>query len=156
MSSDYGFQKVIGVEFAQDLHLISRRNISIYEHYTQRPSNIVTAYMDAVDLSIPNVPAVLFFYAPFKGKVMEKVLNNVSVSMATNPREILLIFCGNSPATIELFKTLEFQCKELKLRADWSRFIQYQAFMSITTIYDPPLTTYFDPPGCIVFITSCS
>ena len=28
--------------------------------------------------------------------------------------------------------------------------------VSITTIYDPPLTTDIDPPGCLIFITSCS
>ena len=60
---------------------------------------------------------------------MEKVLNNLSTSYATNPREILLLFYGRNPKTIEMFRELRFQCRELRLRADWSRFIQYRAFI---------------------------
>ncbi|MFC1920003.1 hypothetical protein ACFLWX_04350 [Chloroflexota bacterium] len=129
MASDYGFRKVIGVEFAQDLHRISSRNVAIYEHYTKKPNNIVTYCMDAVEFSLPNVPVVLFFYSPFKEKVMEKVLNNVSTSIAMNPRDCLLLFLGFNPDTLELLKALKFQCRELKLRADWSRFIQYPTFI---------------------------
>ena len=129
MASHYGFRKVTGVEFAQDLHLISSRNVAIYKRHIKEPRNIVTICADVVDFPLPKVPVVLFFYSPFRGKVMEKVLNNVSASFSINPRKILLLFYGYNPHTIELFKALKFHCRELKLHADWSRFIQYRIFI---------------------------
>lgn len=129
LASECGFKKVIGVEFAQELHRIATENTAIYKHYTQKPSNIETVCMDAVKFPIPNAPLVIFFYSPFRGEAMERVLNNISTSFAINPREIILIFYGRNPSSIELLKATKFRCRELQLRTDWSRLTQYQGFL---------------------------
>lgn len=129
MASAYGFNRIIGVEFAQELHRIATSNVFVYENYTKKPSKIDNVYEDATSFAIPNSPLVVFFYSPFKGKVMEHVLNNISTSFTVNPRKIILIFYGQNPKSIELLKAMNFQCKELQLRPDWSRFNQYRSFL---------------------------
>ena len=129
LASDYGFKKIIGVEFAQELHRIATKNVAIRNRYTRKPSNIETICMDAAEFPIANVPLVIFFYSPFRGKAMERVLNNVSTSFAMNPREIVLAFYGRNSETIEVLKATGFECRELELRPDWSRSIQYRGFL---------------------------
>ena len=129
LASEYGFKKIIGIEFAEELHRIATENVAIYERFTQRTINIETICMDAVEFPIPNVPVVIFFYSPFKAKVIEHVLSNVLLSLAMNPREIILIFYGQNPNTVKLFKATGFRCRELELCADWSQFTQYQGFL---------------------------
>lgn len=129
LASDHGFKRVIGVEFAQELHHTANKNVEIYERYTRKPSNIETICMDATEFPIPEGPVVIFFYSPFIGRVMEKILNNVSKSFAATPRKIVLVFCGRNTESIELLRATGFECRELEIRSDWSRFIQYQALL---------------------------
>jgi SAM-dependent methyltransferase len=129
LASEYGFKKITGVEFAQELHHIARENIAIWRHSAQKPSAIEAICMDAIDFPIPKSPFVIFFYSPFKGTVMEQVVNNVLTSYTMNPREIVLIFYGPYSETKKPLNLPEFQGRELELRADWSQFIKYRCFL---------------------------
>jgi len=130
IAAEYGFRKSIGVEFAQDLHCIATENIAIYKkRHPQQAYDIEAICMDAMEYPLPNAPLVSFFYSPFTGKVMEQVLNNISASFAGHPREIIMVFYGQKPESIALFKATGFPYRELKLRADWSQLIQYRAFL---------------------------
>jgi len=129
LASEYGFRKIIGVEFASELHKIGTKNVTILERDARKPSRIETVCMDATEFVIPDVPVVLFFYSPFKGQVMERVLRNVLTSFATHPREIVLVFYGNNSVSIDLLKATKWPCRELALHADWSRFTNYQCFV---------------------------
>lgn len=129
LASEYGFQKVVGIEFAEELHRKSNENVAIYELYTQKSSNIETFCMDAVEFPIPKVPLVIFFYSPFGGRVMHQVLNNITTSLTSNPRKIIMVFYGRSPSSLRLLKATQFHCRELQLHADWSKFIHYRGFL---------------------------
>jgi SAM-dependent methyltransferase len=129
LASEYGFKKIIGVEFAQELHRIASKNVAIWNRNAQKPSTIETICMDAIGFPIPNMPLVIFFYSPFKGTVMEHVVNNVLTSYTMNLREIVLIFYGPYSETKKPLIFTEFQGRELELRADWSQFIKYRCFL---------------------------
>jgi hypothetical protein len=43
-----------------------------------------------------------------------------------------LIFFGENPESIDLFRTLAFHEKELRLRPDWARLKNYRAFLFIS------------------------
>jgi hypothetical protein len=60
---------------------------------------------------------------------MKEILNNVSKSFAATPREIVLVFYGRNPKSIGLLRATGFECRELEIRSDWSRFIQYRALL---------------------------
>ena len=81
-----GFREVFGVEFAKELHDAAERNVR---------SAGVTAQMvlgDAGDFVIPSGPCTLFFFNPFKSKVMEKIVQNVLSSHKTEPRHIIIVY----------------------------------------------------------------
>ena len=132
LASDYGFKKITGVEFAQELHRIASKNIAIWNRNAQKPSTIENICMDAIEFPIPKVPLVIFFYSPFKGTVMQQVVNNVLTSHTMNPREIVLIFYGPYSETKRPLNLSEFQCRELELSSDWSHFIKYRCFFFVS------------------------
>jgi predicted RNA methylase len=129
LASEYGFKKIIGVEFAQELHRIASKNVVLWNHNTRKRRTIETICMDAIEFAIPNVPLVIFFYSPFKGTVMEHVVNNVLTSYTMNSREIVLIFYGPYTETKKPLNLPEFQGRELELSADWSQFVKYRCFL---------------------------
>lgn len=130
LSSEYGFKKIIGVEFSQELHHIATQNIAIYNRRTQKASNVESICTDAVKFSFPDSPMVIFLFSPFEGKVMEQFLNNLSTSISTNPRDFVIIFSGSSPETIKILESTTFRWEELKTRSDWSQFMKYECLLS--------------------------
>lgn len=129
LASSYGFRNVIGVEFAEELHTIARKNVESYEHTTGKSTTIQTFCLDAVQFPIPVGPVVIFFYSPFMDKVLEQVLENIQNSFTAHPRKVILLFYGENQKSIQLFKATSFPYRELDLRADWSRLRQYRGFM---------------------------
>ncbi len=129
LASDYGFRRITGVEFAPELHEIAMRNVAVLERNAGGPGNVEALCMDATEYAIPNVPVVLFFYSPFTGSVMEQVIGNVLTSFAMQPREMVLLFYGSNPNSIDLLKATHWPCRELAIHADWSRFTNYRGFI---------------------------
>src|SRR5262249_51117181 len=101
LAAEYEFKKVIGVEFAEELHRIASDNVAAWERQRGRRGNIHTVCMDAAEFPIPATPVVVFFYSPFRGSVMDSVLDNLRTSLAINPRRIVMIYYGHNRATIE-------------------------------------------------------
>jgi len=91
-ASDYPFDKIIGVEFAPDLHECATRNLANYRSASQKCLNLATICADAVDYSLPLTPLVLFFSSPFSLKVMQLVLERMLLSFERHPREGYLIY----------------------------------------------------------------
>ena len=129
MASRYGFKKIVGVEFSPDLHRIASNNVAVYESRLGRTTDMETVCEDATRYRIPPGPLVLFFHSPFIGRVMERVLANISESYAADHRSIILIFHGKNPRSIEMFEALGFSETELELRPDWTRFISYRSIV---------------------------
>jgi hypothetical protein len=129
LASDYAFRKITGVEFASELHTTAAKNVGIFERDTGGPGRIKALCMDAAEFPIPEVPVVLFFHSPFKGLVMERVLGNILTSFAAHPREIVLIFYGTNPQSIDLLKATRWPYRELALHADWSRFTKFRSLV---------------------------
>jgi SAM-dependent methyltransferase len=129
LASQYGFKKIIGVEFAPELHHIAAQNVKIWESRSQKPSGIETVCMDAVQFPIVNEPMVVFLYSPFVGSVLQSVLDNLTGSLARHSRDVVLIFYGANPESIRLLEATGLMCQELKLRLDWSHFTHYRALI---------------------------
>jgi len=132
MASEYGFKKIIGVEFAKELHNIATTNVGIYKSSTKKSTDIETICQDATIFPIPNEKLVIFFYSPFKGKVLEQVLTNISLSFAMNHKKIILVFYGENPESLKLFKALNFQSIEHELRKELFRLKNYRRILFIS------------------------
>lgn len=109
MASRWPFKRIIGVEFAKELHDIAARNVEIYKDPRQCCHDIQSTCIDAREFEIPVDNCVLFFYRPFSGLVFREVLERVVFSYRSNPRKIYLIYC--CPFSDDPFKLLDFAKK---------------------------------------------
>jgi hypothetical protein len=83
-------RRVIGVELSQELSAIARRNV----HQAQprlrcRDVEVITCSADAYVL--PPAPLTIFFWNPFGGEILERVLDNIRESHRERPRPIRII-----------------------------------------------------------------
>jgi hypothetical protein len=94
MASNYPFRRIVGVEFARELHEIACRNIRTYHCPNQQCFDITSIHGDATEFELPDGPVVLYFNNPFRGPVMEAVVGNVKRSLETAPRPALILSYG--------------------------------------------------------------
>lgn len=84
LASEYPFECIIGVEFAESLVEIARRNI--------KDSRIETLYADVTEYELPPVPTILFLYNPFGEAIMDVVAQRTAASLVKSPRELLVLY----------------------------------------------------------------
>src|SRR5262249_36015932 len=94
LAATYPFRSVIGVELSASLCLIAKRNIDNVR-LKLRCQEIKIVNVNAVDYTVPDEVSVMFFFNPFRGPVMEKVLANIMVSLRAKPRRVLILFYGD-------------------------------------------------------------
>jgi len=92
LASDWPFKKLVGVEFAGELHRVAQDNIRKYKSPTQKCRNFELAHLDAANYPIPNEKTIFFLFNPFHGEVMAKVLSNIQRSLAEHPRDVFIIY----------------------------------------------------------------
>ena len=86
-ASDFQFKKIVGVEFSKQLYEKSIDNLEKVNH-----SNISVFYDDATKFNLDDNLNIFFFFSPFYGSVMERVLKNIEQSYLSNQREIIIIY----------------------------------------------------------------
>jgi SAM-dependent methyltransferase len=108
MASEYKFKKIVGVEFAEELHRIAEKNLLAYSNANQRCYDIELVLGDAADLDIPEEKCVFYVHNPFRGAehVLAKIISNIYASYRANPRSMYLVYVN--PISQSLFDELEF------------------------------------------------
>jgi hypothetical protein len=94
VASEFPFQRIVGVEFASELHAIAVDNVKRYRSATQRCRDIACIHGDAMKFSFPDAPIILFMYNPFGPAVMVPVLRNLQQSIERNPRDVILLYAA--------------------------------------------------------------
>jgi hypothetical protein len=92
LASELPFKKVIGVEFAPDLHRIAERNVQSFRSANQQCKDIELVCMDAAAYGLPPGPLVLFFFNPFGADVMARVIDNLRRSLQEQPRPVVVLY----------------------------------------------------------------
>jgi SAM-dependent methyltransferase len=100
LAAEYPFRRILGVEFAVELHQAAQRNIQRYRYFKRRCKNIESLNMDASEFEFPNENLVIHLFDPFGGAVMEKVLDNLAASLRRNPRHIIVTMLYPEYATV--------------------------------------------------------
>lgn len=88
----FPFRRIIGVEFAKELHAIAEQNIRAFRSPRQRCFDIRSIWMDAADFEIPEGNCVFYFFHPFWSEVMARVLCNMERSHRAQPRVFLALY----------------------------------------------------------------
>jgi predicted RNA methylase len=94
VAATHPFKRIVGVEFARELHEIAVRNIRTYGNPAQRCFQIESVHADASEYELPLEPLVLYFNNPFRKSVMSAVIENVAQSLTTSPRPAFVVSYG--------------------------------------------------------------
>jgi SAM-dependent methyltransferase len=87
MATDYPFRRIIGVEFAAELHATAMANLAI------RPDpRIELINADATRYELPPTPLVLFLFNPFDASVVAEVARRALASWNENPRSMYVVY----------------------------------------------------------------
>jgi hypothetical protein len=91
VAAEVPFRRILGVEFARELHLEAKQNLLRYRYRKQRCHAIESLNMHAGDFAFPNENLVLYFFNPFPAPVLERVLRNLSASLEQHPRDVFML-----------------------------------------------------------------
>jgi len=111
LAARYGFKRVIGVEFARSLHEIAERNIAIYRSRNEGTPPVDLHCADAVDFTLPDADAMLFFYNPFGCEVLSQICRNIEVAFRSRPRTLVIAY--RNPVHANVFDSLGFLTREI-------------------------------------------
>jgi Methyltransferase domain len=86
LARQYGFSRLVGVEFVSKLCEIARKNLAT----ANCPSEILC--MDATQYTFPNEPLVIYMFNPFGIKPMRELARNLELSLSQFPRDAYVIY----------------------------------------------------------------
>ena len=89
----YPFRRVIGVEFARELHEIARSNLGKYPP-SLRKTEVELVHGDALDFDPPPGHLVLYLYEPFEAPVTRRLLRRIERFAAD--RDVLVAYVWSS------------------------------------------------------------
>ncbi|MGH9322975.1 MAG: hypothetical protein ACRD3V_24195 [Vicinamibacteria bacterium] len=92
LAAHYAFQRVVGVELWEDLHLVALENLSRFRRHRACATSATSLRVDARDFALPEVPLVLYFFNPFPEEVLAFVLSNLRQSLERAPRRVYVLF----------------------------------------------------------------
>ena len=92
LASEFPFRRVIGIEFAPELHAVAERNIPKYGHGPNGCREVESVCMDFFDFVLPPEPLVLFLFDPCTDVVFPRILERIRDSLRAHPRPLYLIY----------------------------------------------------------------
>jgi hypothetical protein len=92
LASTYKFKKIIGIEFAHELHAVAEANVRRHMARLGRIGEVECILADAAQWQPPEEKLVIYLFNPFGADVMERVLANVERSLVERPRDLHLIY----------------------------------------------------------------
>jgi SAM-dependent methyltransferase len=128
LAAEHPFRRIIGVEFASDLHALAQQNVKTYRNPNQVCFQIEPVHIDATQYEFPLEPLLIYFYYPFDQSVMEPVIQNLNRSLAEHPRDVVLVY--HNPVLSEVVES----ASQLRVYAQSTYFAsRYTIFRSIAS-----------------------
>ena len=93
LAAERGFSRVIGVEFALELHQVATTNVAAFD--TANPNlagRIQLFHADATTFAMPPTPLVIFLFNPFDAVICREVAKNIMQSWKASPRPIHIFY----------------------------------------------------------------
>jgi SAM-dependent methyltransferase len=84
------FRKVIGVEISGELVEIARHNLARLKR--RRSGQVEIHHADAAAFAVPDDANVFFFFNPFSGATLARVVERIRGSWTAHPREVFFIY----------------------------------------------------------------
>jgi hypothetical protein len=100
MASFFPFRRIVGVEFAADLHRIAESNIAKFRAEGMQCRDIRSVHADAAEWSVPEEPLLCYFYEPFEAPVLARTLARLRMSFAQRPRPLVIVYHHTNSASV--------------------------------------------------------
>ncbi len=91
VASEFPFKKVLGLEFAPELHRVAEENIRSFRSDRQKCADIESINVDFSLFDLPLDPLVLYFYDPCRGRVLSEVVKRIRDSIQKAPRPFRIV-----------------------------------------------------------------
>ena len=112
----YGFTKIKGVDFAQEVCDIAKRHMQkISPQYPQMEYRVLCK--NVLDYDIQSGESVFFMFNPFSDEIISKFLEKVNASIEQYPRTVYFLYV--SPRYIETFFEFEYEPVYRKRKLKW-------------------------------------
>ena len=115
LASQYPFQAIGGIEFAEELHDDAVMNIAQFPRSRMKCRNVECVLHDASALGPPDGESVHYFFNPFSRELFAEVLHNIVVSYRKRPRRLYLILVDPPGVSDMIDNSGVFQRHELPL-----------------------------------------
>jgi hypothetical protein len=92
LAAPFPFRRLIGVEFARELHEIAAANLLSWRDANGRSADFQLHCIDATEFDFPREPLVLFLYNPFGPAVVARVAQRLLDSYVGSPRPIYVLY----------------------------------------------------------------
>ncbi len=100
VASEFGFKEVRGVEFARELCVIARQNCARFKTASGDRAECRIIEADVTTYAFQKDESVFFMFNPFDEIILQKVLDNIQLSVEAEPRKILIIYFNPRAAKI--------------------------------------------------------
>ncbi len=87
-----GFRKQIGVEYSPKLAQTAQTNLKKFSDQNRVKMNFEIVNADAAQFEIPENADCFYFFNPFDAFILNKVMQNITKSLETHPRKILIVY----------------------------------------------------------------
>lgn len=95
VASEYGFRRVVGIEISKQLTETARKNLAIYEKKVKKTLPIEIFKSNVLLYDIREDENVFYFFRPFDGSIMKKIVEKILHSLTENPRKVWIIICAS-------------------------------------------------------------
>lgn len=119
-AAEYPFKSVIGIEFSESLARVALENVRTYNNERQC-RDIQCICGDATEFTLPSEPSVLYLFNPFQGKLMDRMIEKIKLSLRESPRDLWIIYVN--PWEDRKFR----RSSEFKLVQSDANFSMYRA-----------------------------
>jgi len=92
IAARYPFRRIIGVEFAAELHEIALSNLAHYRDENRICRDVSAILRDAADFVPEAEPLVCYFYNPFHAPVLERVRRNIETAASRGGGPVYVIY----------------------------------------------------------------
>ena len=103
-ASQFNFEKIVGVEFAENLYRQAVENLHRYPRHKQKCRNVELLCTDVRAFEFPETDSVIFIYDAFKAELLQSIVERLRASHLACPRKIYLVYLNpdqrNNPIPI--------------------------------------------------------
>ena len=92
LACEFGFQKMVGVEYSPHYHEIAVRNLDTYRKHVKHVPPIELVQGDATTFDLPNGKSVVFLFNPFQGPAFSGLVTNLEHALKATTDEIYVAY----------------------------------------------------------------